>query len=55
MRVFWRGIMTLAQVKMPESSALAAVNMTFLIIWAMVRTGLFKHSIANYVRLIGTL
>ena len=37
--VFFRGIMALAQMKKPESSALAAEDMTFLMIWAIVRTG----------------
>ena len=31
--------MALAQMKRPESSASAAEDMTFLIIWEMVRTG----------------
>ena len=39
MRFFLRGIMDLAQMKRPESSASAAENMTFLMIWAIVRTG----------------
>ena len=34
-----RGIMALAQMKRPESSASAAEDMTFLMIWAIVRTG----------------
>ena len=40
MIVFLRGIMALAQMKRPESSASAAEDMTFLIIWAILRTGL---------------
>ena len=39
MRVFLRGIMALAQIKRPESSASAAEEMTFFIIWDIVRTG----------------
>ena len=31
--------MALAQMKRPESSASAAQDMTFLMIWAIVRTG----------------
>ena len=31
--------MALAQIKRPESSASAAEDMTFLMIWAIVRTG----------------
>ena len=38
MRVFLRNIITLAQMKRPESSSSAAEDMTFLIIWAIVRT-----------------
>ena len=38
MRVFLRGIMALAQMKRPDSLASAAEDMTFLIIWAIVRT-----------------
>ena len=39
MRVFQRGTMALAQMKRPESSASVVEDMTFLIIWEMVRTG----------------
>ena len=39
MRVFLRGIMSLEQMKRPESSASAAEDMTFLIIWDNVNTG----------------
>ena len=39
MRLFLRGIMALAQMKRPESSASAAEDMMFLMIWAIVRTG----------------
>ena len=39
MRVFLRGIMALAQTKRPEISDSAAEDMTFLMIWAIVRTG----------------
>ena len=38
MRLFQRGTMALAQMKRPESSASAAEDMTFFIIWEMVRT-----------------
>ena len=43
MRVFRRGTMTLVQMKKPESLASAAEDMTFLIIWEMVRTGLLME------------
>ena len=43
MRVFLRGIMDLAQMKRPESLASAAEDMTFLIIWDIVRTGLLRE------------
>ena len=39
MRVFLRGMMALAQMKRPESSASVAEDITILIIWAIVRTG----------------
>ena len=39
MRVFLRGIVAFAQIKRPESSASAADDMTFLIIWTIVRMG----------------
>ena len=39
MIVFLRGIMDLAQMKMPERSDSAAEDVTFLMIWAIVRTG----------------
>ena len=39
MRVFQRGTMALAQMKRPEISASATEDVTFLMIWAMVRTG----------------
>ena len=39
MRVFLRGIMALAQMKRPESSASAAEDVMFLIIWDIVRKG----------------
>ena len=39
MRVFLRGIMALAQMKRPEISASVAEDMTFFIIWEIVRTG----------------
>ena len=35
--------MASAQMKRPESSASAADDMTFLIIWAIVRTGLLRE------------
>ena len=43
MRVFLRGIMALAQMKWPESLASEAEDMTFLMIWAIVRTGSFRE------------
>ena len=43
MRVLLRGIMALAQMKRLESSASAAEDMTFLMIWAIVRTGLLRE------------
>ena len=39
MRVFLRGIMALAQMNRPESSDSAAKDMTFFIIWEILRTG----------------
>ena len=38
MRVFLRGIMALAQMKRRERSASVEEDMTFLIIWDIVRT-----------------
>ena len=43
MRVFLRGIMALAQMKRPESSASAAEDMTFLMILEIFRTGLLRE------------
>ena len=39
MRVFLRGITALVQIKRPDSLASAVEDMTFLIIWDIVRTG----------------
>ena len=39
MILFRRGIMALAQMRRPKSSASAAEDMTFFIIWEMVKTG----------------
>ena len=35
--------MALAQMKRPDSSASAAEDMTFLMIWAIVRTGTLRE------------
>ena len=43
MRVFLMDIMALAQMKRPDSSASAAKDMTFLIIWAIARTVLLRE------------
>ena len=43
MRAFLRGIMALKQMQRPESSASAAEDMTFLMIWAIVRTDLLRE------------
>ena len=39
MRVFLRGIMALAQIMRPDSLDSSAEDMTFLMIWVIVRTG----------------
>ena len=43
MRVFLRGVMAMAHMKRPESLSSAAEDMTFLIIWVIVRTGSLRE------------
>ena len=49
MRVFLWGIVALAQMNRPESSASAAEDMTFLIIWDIVMIGLLREGTGMFL------